>query len=86
MKDILLHTAAALALFAILTGIASASTPFAIAVAVSAGIYIREVTQIQKTRDLPFLRGWLLGGSTQKHLEWGVPALVTLAAAAAVTL
>jgi len=86
VKDILLHVFAGALLFGMLVGLAALSVPWTLAIAVAGGIYIREVTQWQKSHRLPFTRGWLLGGRLQQHLEWAVPAAALLALAAAITL
>ena len=77
--DITFHTVAALVLYGILMGVAAIAKDFAIAIAVGGGLYIREVTQFQKARNLSFVKGWLLGGSLSKHLEWAVPTVILLA-------
>lgn len=77
--DIALHTAAALVLYGVLMGFAAIAKDLAIAIAISGGLYVREVTQLQKARNLSFLKGWLLGGSLSKHLEWTVPTAILLA-------
>jgi len=79
VRDILLHTLAAIALLEILTGLVALSVDLAIIVAVVFGLYLREVTQIQKARGWSFLRGWFLAGELNKHVEWAVPAAVTVA-------